>query len=160
MKFDGWCYEVHPGLLAGSYPQASELPELLARGVDLFLDLTEAGELHAYTPELPPAIEHKRMPIRDFGIPTPEDMVRILDTLEGALGAHHKVYLHCHGGIGRTGTVVGCHLVDRGLTGPEALEEIRRLRMEHGCHPHSPETEQQFAMVRQWPQGRVSQAPR
>jgi len=155
VKLDGWSYEVHPGLLAGRYPLAQELEELLALGVDLFLDLTEAEELPPYAESLPPGVEHRRMPIRDFGVPTPEDMERILDALEEALGAQRRIYLHCHGGIGRTGTVVGCHLVDRGLTGPEALEEIRQRRMESRCHPHSPETEEQFAMVRRWPPRRV-----
>jgi protein-tyrosine phosphatase len=152
MKLDGWCYEVHPGLLSGRYPLPELLPELLAKGVTLFLDLTEVRELPPY--ELPEGIEHRRLPIRDFDVPTQETMVRILDELTGALAAGRCVYVHCHGGIGRSGTVVGCHLVEEGLSGEEALEEIRRLRLEGGCHPHSPETEAQFAMVRRWPRTR------
>ena len=34
------------------------------------------------------------------------------------------VYVHCWGGIGRTGTVVGCWLVRHGMTGDEALAEF------------------------------------
>lgn len=34
-----------------------------------------------------------------------------------ALAAGQTVYVHCYGGIGRTGTVVGCWLVRHGLSG-------------------------------------------
>ena len=144
-------YWLHAGLLAGPYPSGHGISALVAGGVTLFLDLTEAGELPPYAPELPLGIEHRRMPIRDFTVPTPEEMEQILHTLAAALTEGHTIYLHCHGGIGRTGTVAGCHLVRRGRTGAVALQEIHRLRMEGDCDPHSPETEAQRAMVRQWP---------
>ena len=35
-------------------------------------------------------------------------MVAILDSLDTAIADEHTIYLHCWGGIGRTGTVVGC----------------------------------------------------
>lgn len=141
-------YWIHPGLIAGHYPNTEEVRALVAAGVSLFLDLTEAGELPPY--DLPEGIEHRRMPIRDFSVPTPEGLERILQTLEGALAAGRTVYVHCHGGIGRTGTVVGCYLVNGGMTGKEALLEIRRLRTEAGCGPDSPETAAQRSLVRFW----------
>lgn len=146
-------YWVQPGLLAGPYPRAELLaiPALLAAGVTLFIDLTEPGELPSYAPALPAGIEHLRMPIRDFAIPTPKCMERLLQTLDAALAAGRTVYLHCHGGLGRTGTVVGCHLARCGRTGEAALRELRRLRQEANCAQDSPETEAQRALVRQWP---------
>jgi len=146
-------YWVHPGLLAGPYPRAERqfIPTLLAAGVTLFIDLTEAGECPPYAPALPGGIEHLRLPIRDFATPTPERMERLLQALDSALAAGRTVYLHCHGGIGRTGTVVGCHLARGGRTGEAALLELRRLRQEAGCAQDSPETEAQRALVRQWP---------
>ena len=53
-------------------------------------------------------------------------MREILDHLRTRLDSGHKVYVHCWGGIGRTGTVVGCHLVEQGMTADQALEQARQ----------------------------------
>ncbi|MFN2132108.1 MAG: fused DSP-PTPase phosphatase/NAD kinase-like protein, partial [Anaerolineae bacterium] len=121
-------YWVVPGkLLAGEYPGAPtvsqakhRLHQLLGAGITYFLDLTEEGEHDLYpyaallqgeASALGRTVEHHRMPIPDVSTPTKEQMARILDAIDAALAAGHVVYLHCYGGIGRTGTVVGCYLV-------------------------------------------------
>lgn len=154
-------YWVIPGrLLAGEYPRneddASSLPKLrriLEAGVTLFLDLTEEGEhrLKPYAPLLR-AQDHRRFPIPDGGTPTPEQMTRILDAIDRALAAGHILYVHCYGGIGRTGTVVGCYLVRHGLDPQAALSRIARLRRSTPDGPRpSPETRAQRNMIRTWP---------
>ena len=156
-------YWVVPGrFLAGGYPgdldddvAHDKVRRLLAAGVSFFLDLTEAGELNPYAPFAAAAaagrpVVHRRMPIRDFAIPTSEGMRAIVDTIETALAAGHCLYLHCWGGSGRTGTVVGCYLVRQGLVGEDALHEIARLRQGVASHRQSPETEAQREMVRGW----------
>ena len=46
----------------------------------------------------------------------------ILDEIDGAILNGKTVYVHCLGGIGRTGTVVGCYLVRHGIAaGGKAL---------------------------------------
>jgi hypothetical protein len=153
-------YRVRPGLLAGEYPGAptdaqalQKLQQLLAIGVDLFLDLTEAGEynLNPYAPLLPEGVEHRRMAIPDMGTPSPEHMACILDTIDAALDNDQTVYVHCFGGIGRTGTVVGCHLARHGLSGEAALARIAQLRQDTpDGYRTSPETRAQRAMVHGW----------
>jgi len=156
-------YWVVPGrFLAGGYPgdldddeARDKVRQLLTVGVSFFLDLTEPGELNPYTPFVEEAaagrpILHRRMPIRDFSIPTPAEMAAILDTIEAALAAGHCLYLHCWGGSGRTGTVVGCYLVRQGMAGEEALPEISRLRVGISSLRRSPETEEQREFVRGW----------
>ena len=57
------------------------------------------------------------------------------------------------GGIGRTGTVVGCWLVRHGMTGDEALAQIVewwRGMEKARIHPRSPQTREQHAYVRNW----------
>jgi hypothetical protein len=165
-------YWVRPGrLLAGEYPGAPhdadarrKLHRLLEAGVTFFLDLTEAGEyglrpyaplLHRGTAARKHSAEHWRMPVPDRGTPTSEEMVRILDTIGAALAADHTVYVHCYGGIGRTGTVIGCYLVRRGMSGPDALAEIARLRQgTPDGYRVSPETEAQRQMVLNWVTGK------
>jgi protein-tyrosine phosphatase len=48
-----------------------------------------------------------RYPLKDMGITKPEQIRKILDTIRSSIEAGHPVYLHCWGGHGRTGTIVG-----------------------------------------------------
>jgi protein-tyrosine phosphatase len=155
-------------ILAGEYPGAMDPGSTAARlqlfldaGITSFLDLTSPGELVSYEPFLHHIagrrgldVRYHRAPIEDFNVPTPEDMDRILDHIEAEQAAGRTVYVHCWGGVGRTGTVVGCHLVRRGLDGAAALAELARLwRTVEKCDwcPESPESDEQRDFVRDWP---------
>jgi protein-tyrosine phosphatase len=165
-------YWVQPGqLLAGAYPirvgaaepaMRQRVRRFLAVGITSFVDLTEAHEFVSYCPFLldgvsegtrPPA--YQRLPIRNWDVPTPAMMMRILDAIATAVAEGQSVYVHCAGGIGRTGTVVGCYLVRHGMPGEAALAEIMRLRqaMPNGG-ALSPRREPQRQMVCNWPIGR------
>jgi protein-tyrosine phosphatase len=92
-----------------------------------------------------------RLPIADFGVPSGDGMTTILDTIDDALARGRNVYLHCYGGVGRTGMVVGCLLVRRGATPEAALAAIAdRRRGIHGGHRTSPETDAQRRFVEGW----------
>jgi protein-tyrosine phosphatase len=61
--------------------------------------------------------------------------------------------VHCWGGTGRTGTVVGCYLVQQGLSGAESLQRLSHLRRQTPTAGRdSPEMESQRQMVLQWTQ--------
>jgi protein-tyrosine phosphatase len=95
------------------------------------------------------------MSIPDMDTPAPEEMVRILEAIDAALEAGQTVYVHCYGGIGRTGTVVGCYLARHGMSGTDALREIARLRQgTPDGWVRSPQTRAQCEMVRNWPAGK------
>jgi ADP-ribosyl-[dinitrogen reductase] hydrolase len=155
-------YWVVPGkVLAGEHPGGTtieatreRLQRLTAAGVECFMDLTEPSELKPYDPELPLSIEYLRKPIRDHGIPAQRGhMVEILDCIQDAVESGRCVYIHCRAGIGRTGTVVGCLLVERGLPGEAALDELNRLwqQSERSQNWGSvPETDALFVFVRTW----------
>jgi protein-tyrosine phosphatase len=97
------------------------------------------------------AVEYRRIPIRDVDVPTPETMVEILDTIDGALSAGKKVYVHCWGGVGRTGTVVGCFLVRHGLSGEAAIRKIAELRKgTPDDWKTAPQTQAQRDMILNW----------
>ena len=58
------------------------------------------------------------------------------------------------GGIGRTGTVMGCYLVRHGWEPAEALAEIKRLRRgSPDGYKASPETPAQEVFVLNWRKG-------
>ncbi len=161
-------YWVLPGrLLAGEYPSRGRLEDasgrldfLLLAGINTFVDLTEPGELGPYLPMLQDraalrgiSVTHRRFPIVDFSLPERSTMLAILDEIDRALSDDRRVYVHCHGGLGRTGMAVGCYLVRHGCTGPQALQRIEagwlsmsgRLSM-----PMSPETPAQVRFVLDW----------
>jgi hypothetical protein len=161
-------YWVIPGrLLAGEYPGSLLLSEarekidgLLNLDINTFIDLTLYDHLEPYEPML--RIEAKRlsktyvyekMGIRDLSVPSRRDMQKILNTIDLALNDERNVYVHCWGGIGRTGTVVGCFLARHGLIGQTALNEIARLRMVVPSSRVSPETDEQRRMVLSWKAG-------
>ena len=156
------CYWVNSQLMAGEYPIVRDpevarrkLESIVAAGIDEFLDLTDPLDgLDPY--EQMPAgrpFAHRRMTIRDMDVPSREGMREILDHLQQRLDAGRKVYVHCWGGIGRTGTVVACHLMESGMTADQALAHIaaRWQTMEKvRRYPRSPQTEAQVEFVRNW----------
>jgi len=161
-------YWVEPGrLLAGEYPGKFEgeltrqrIDALIQAGFNTFIDLTKPNETIAYSHLLEEEaqlygveVQHQRFAIGDFGLPTPGIMNSILDTIDAELQAGRKIYLHCWGGIGRTGTTVGCYLVRRGKTGSEALDQLAawwRTVPKSSIHLRSPETREQAEFIRYW----------
>jgi aminoglycoside phosphotransferase (APT) family kinase protein len=92
-------------------------------------------------------------PIADFAVPSAQTMRAVLDSIHASLGRQERIYLHCRAGIGRTGTVAGCLLVDFGLSGAEALALLQRKwksTRRSTTDPHTPETTAQHAFVLAW----------
>ena len=96
-------------------------------------------------------VVYERHPIVDLNVP--EQMDSILDAIDAALDDGKTIYVHCWGGVGRTGTVVGCWLVRHGSAGPAALDQVAKWWKDVGkSHrvPQSPETSDQRAYVHRW----------
>lgn len=155
-------YWATPSVAGGEYPghpmRAEVAPRLrgwVEQGVTLFVDLTEEGELVPYREEaLAAGAGHVRFAIRDGGIPHDTDLVcDALDAIDAEVARGGRAYVHCWGGIGRTGTVIGCWLVRHGLDGLAALAEVQRLYAttpKLRRHPRSPENDAQRDYVLAW----------
>jgi Cyclin-dependent kinase inhibitor 3 (CDKN3) len=137
--------------------RSQKLDLLLRAGVRTFIDLTETGELSPYAPHLADhiarvggidasEIEYHSFPIPDRSLPRSVGFVRrILDVLRDNERRGRISAVHCRGGIGRTGLVVGCWLVESGAVedGAAALRFIAEewKSVEKCCRfPQSPET--------------------
>ena len=176
IPFRGW-YRVDAQLTAGPYPSTAEpsaardrLAALLESGVDSIIDLTELRECARYgmsadgyadmLDDVARAAGRKvtrvRMGFPDMSVPDPELMISILDAIDAARARGHAVYVHCLGGVGRTGAVVGCWLMRHGVaTRHDVLDRLDALRGHRpGLDLESPQTEAQRAMVTGWERGR------
>jgi atypical dual specificity phosphatase len=81
------------------------------------------------------------LPVRDFTPPEPEQIARGVEAIELARGEGRRVAVHCGAGLGRTGTLLACYLVRRGLSPSEAIARVRAAR------PGSVETAEQAEAV-------------
>jgi len=165
-------YWVVPGrLLAGAFPGApdeahAKIQALVNCGIAAVVNLMEPHEVdHSGKPfvdygplfrELAAVrgvdAQTLRFPIRDLGVTSTESMNLILATIDRLIGSEKPVYVHCWGGIGRTGTVVGCYLMRHGLAdATTVLNDINLLRTHDAkAHVLSPETPAQRDMVVGW----------
>jgi protein-tyrosine phosphatase len=153
-------------LLAGEYPGARteeetrvKLRSFLEAGVSYFLDLTEEGECPASyeallleeAKERNQIVTYQRLAVSGNGAPVTRQMREIQRMIQNALNEGHTIYVHCLGGVGRAGMVVGCYLIEQEMSAAEALAQIRRLRRgtTDGWRK-SPETRPQEEFVRNW----------
>jgi hypothetical protein len=167
-------YWVRPALImAGCYPGAEDhaqahrqLKGLVDCGIRHVINLMETDELNRFGRPFVPyeglmqaiakdagcSISFDRMPIKDGGVPPRIEMGRILDIIDTCIEANRPVYAHCLGGLGRTGTVVGCYLARHGFSsGRNVIKLIRDLRRKTLTHDlNSPETNQQIDLVESW----------
>lgn len=160
-------------IFAGEYPgdkygekAEKKIKQMLHFGVRHFIDLTEEGELRPYSHLLPEYCTYTRFPIRDVDVPASVESVgRLIDHIhELSKRKDGYVYIHCWGGVGRTGTIVGCYLVeevmefiyDRLSSKEEWMEAVMgRLRecfsqMPKSSHRVTPETKEQEAFIRKY----------
>jgi len=155
------CYWVLPGqFLAGEYPRTTEeassrvkLRALQQAGITVFIDLTTAHDGLLPYADLLETATHHHFPIRDFSVPdSPDVTAAILDAIDAHLQRGEKVYLHCWGGVGRTGVIVGCWLARHGYPGEAALIRLRELWQQcpKSATRQSPETSEQESYICNW----------
>lgn len=149
-------YWVEEGvLLAGKYPGSKldaeareKVTALLALGVKTFVDLTESAEVLPYRHLLPDDVRHERIEIVDQTAPSREQIRRALDAIDAGR-ARGLVYVHCRGGCGRTGVVLGAYFVRHGAAPSDALarvHEVTRVLWNRPC----PENRAQMDAVTLW----------
>jgi hypothetical protein len=161
MKPTGYSYRVDLNVWAGEYPVwdwddsigRQQIQLFTAFGINNFIDLTESGEMPPYAQFLSLSIERHQLPIPNGGTPAAvEDVVELFRTIECSLleKPFAKFYIHCLGGVGRTGTIVACYYVYfKQMNAEEALAKMRHM---FSCHERAnwmsaPETEAQIDFI-------------
>ena len=146
---DGFTWVEKPLLAAMARPgSAEELVWLRQQGIELLVSLTDDPPPRRWINEA--GLFSIHIPIIDMTAPTPEQIEQCLSAIERAHEKGLGVGVHCGAGLGRTGTVLACYFVSKGMTAKNAVARVRRLR------PGSIETDEQERAVEEFERSRSS----
>lgn len=118
---------------------ADDLHWLRKEKIDLLISLTEDPPPTNWVNEAGLLLMH--VPMVDMEPPTDDQIDRCISTIQKANDCQMGVVVHCGAGLGRTGVVIACYFVTKGLTASNAIARVRRLR------PGSVETDEQADFV-------------
>lgn len=139
----GFTWIDKPHLAALGLPESlEELLWLRRQGIDFLVSLTEDRLRRDWINDAGLFVLHE--PVVDMEPPTQEQLDHCITSIDRALEQNMGVAVHCGAGLGRTGVVLACHLVKHGLSAPNAIARVRRLR------PGSIETDEQAEAVEEF----------
>eukprot|EP01127_Copromyxa_protea_P020233 TRINITY_DN6730_c0_g1_i1.p1 TRINITY_DN6730_c0_g1~~TRINITY_DN6730_c0_g1_i1.p1 ORF type:complete len:215 (+),score=29.28 TRINITY_DN6730_c0_g1_i1:17-661(+) len=136
-------------LLMGAYPKRTTLlRDLLRAGITTFISLVhdrELARLETYGPYFATAqrlvsensgemtqkvkdLQFVHFPISDKDIAADDEVIKLVENIEKRLLNNEKIFIHCRGGHGRTGTIVAI-LLGRlfKLEAYDALEKVKEM---------------------------------
>lgn len=139
----GFSWIDKPLLAAMGRPESlDELLWLRQQGVEVLLSLTEDPPRRDWINEAGMMLVH--VPVVDMEAPTQEQLEHCLLAIERANNGQMGVAVHCGAGMGRTGVVLACYFVTKGLSAQNAIARVRRMR------PGSIETDEQADAVEEF----------
>jgi protein-tyrosine phosphatase len=112
----------------------TDLAQLRAEGATRLLCLlTDSELLWAGVPDLGPraqaaGLTYRRFPVPDQGVPDLADAIDLVHWCREATERGETVVVTCMGGLGRSGTIAACVLVDAGMSPDEAIAAVRTAR--------------------------------
>lgn len=109
-----------------------DVQSLYEQGVRAIVSLTEHS-LESYRPELKALlaeldIDYFHCPIDDQYAPTKAQVSEVAQFVDRMKASQRAVYLHCHAGIGRTGTMLHAYYLVQGQSLDEARQFIKRRK--------------------------------
>lgn len=130
-----WLIQDEIAGMARPMPMITDLEFLKDIGIEAIVSLTELPLHKTLIEEF--GFEYKHIPIVDLTSPTQEQIGDFISFVNKIVTTRKKIVVHCDAGIGRTGTMLACYLVNKGYSAKRAISEVRRKR------PGSVETAEQ-----------------
>ena len=132
-------------LAASGMIYSEDLEEIERLGITAVLSLTTRSPFDSPPP---PGLAHLHLPVADMSCPGQESLERAVSFLHRQIEEGGRALVHCGAGLGRTGTVLACFLVHRGMRAENAIRAVRAAR------PGAIETAGQEAGIREF--GRIA----
>lgn len=143
---DGFSWVDKPLLAAMAVPQDSEeFKWLREQGIQLLISLTVDPPRRDLVNEAGLLVVH--VPVIDMHAPSQEQIDLCLGSIAKGHAQNMGVGIHCGAGLGRTGVILACYFVHKGLDAQSAIARVRRLR------PGSIETDEQVEAIEQYASG-------
>lgn len=125
---------IDANVYASGLPKTDDWKGLQKLGIKYVINLMMEPHNEKFVNEHGIQVVH--VPVKNFTSPSLDQIKFVLNFIEEH--KDEKILVHCWAGLGRTGTVLACHLIKtKGLTPSEAIRYVRRLR------PGSVETKDQ-----------------
>jgi atypical dual specificity phosphatase len=124
----GFSWVDEPLLAAMARPESlDDLLWLRQAGIQVLISLTEDPPHRGWINDAGLMLVH--VPVSDMQPPTPEQLDKCIAVISSAHGRQMAVCVHCGAGKGRTGVVLACYFVTKGLSAKNAVARVRRLRV-------------------------------
>ena len=93
---------INDQIFGGSLPQNDEdIEAIIAKGIDVVISF-EAPSIRIENDK----IEHIPLLIKDFGVPSEDQIKDFLSIIRERLNQNKKILVHCYAGCGRTGLML------------------------------------------------------
>jgi len=142
-KPEGFSWVDKPLLAGMARPgSAEELAWLRQQKIEVLLSLTEDPPRRDWINTA--GLMSVHVPVVDMEAPTQEQIDLGMSVIARANEKQLGVAVHCTAGLGRTGVILACYFIEKGLSPQNAIARVRRLR------PGSVETEEQVAAIEEF----------